>query len=114
LARPHEPRAERDVSTSDCSAAIETGNISEFCTTASSEDCGLLGDPSLRTERPRGWANPMLFESVGPSSWDLVNRYMDGSKSSYEKAKKGFAKVSLGQQGLLCPQRGAMEKTVHE
>jgi hypothetical protein len=87
----------------------------EFCMTSSSKkDYGLLGNPSLRTGRSRGWANSILFENCGGSSYDRVNRYMDGSKSSFEKGKRGLANVSLGHQGLLCPQWAAMEKTVHE
>jgi hypothetical protein len=44
---------------------------------------------------PRQWANPKLFEAIGPSFWDLVSKPVHGSKSSYKGVKRGCAKVPL-------------------
>jgi hypothetical protein len=39
--------------------------------------------------------NPELFEAVRPSFQDLKSKLVDGSKSSYQRAKRGYAKVSM-------------------
>ena len=38
--------------------------------------------------------NPELLEAVRPSFQDLESKLVDGSKSSYQRAKRGYAKVS--------------------
>ena len=53
-----------------------------------------LGYPSGRSERPALGVNPELFEAVRPSFQDLESKLVDGSKSSYQRAKRGYAKVS--------------------
>jgi hypothetical protein len=54
-----------------------------------------LGHPSGEANGPRQWANPKLFEALGPSFWDLVSKPVHGSKSSYKGVKRGYAKVSI-------------------
>jgi len=43
---------------------------------------------------PRQWANRKLFEALRSSFCDLGSKPADGSKGSYETARKGCAKVS--------------------
>jgi len=56
-----------------------------------------VGFPSQRPGEANGppWrANRKLFEAVRPSSCDLVSEPSDGSKTSYQRARRGSAKVS--------------------
>ena len=64
-----------------------------------------LGHPSLRavgcpsqrpdeTSGPPQWANRKLFEALRPSFCDLVSEHADGSKTSYHRARRGYAKMS--------------------
>jgi hypothetical protein len=39
------------------------------------------------------WANRKLFEAVRPSSCDLTSEHVDGSKTSYERVRRGYTKV---------------------
>ena len=45
--------------------------------------------------------NPELLEAVRPSFQDLESKLVDGSKSSYQRAKRGYAKVSFTTNNFL-------------
>jgi hypothetical protein len=56
-----------------------------------------VGFPSQRpgeTNGPPQWANRKLSETVRPSFCDLVSEHVDGSKISYQRARRDYAKVS--------------------
>jgi len=52
-----------------------------------------LGTHPGEVNGPRQRANRKLFEAVTPSFCDLVSTPVDGSKSSYKKARRGYVKV---------------------
>ncbi len=54
-----------------------------------------VGCPSQRpgeTNGPPQWENRKLFEAVRPSFCDLVSAHGDGSKTSYQRARRGYAR----------------------
>jgi len=66
--------------------------------------CAFGGTHPTEANGPLKRANPELFEAVRPSFQDLVSKTMDGSKSTYKKVKRGYAKLSL--QPII-PKNGA-------
>ena len=67
----------------------------ELCITPLIDNYVLLGAPIRpKWTGPLKRANPELFEAVRPSFQDLVSKAMDGSKSTYKKVKRGYAKLS--------------------
>ena len=83
--------------------------IWELCITPLIDNYVLLGAPIRpKWTGPLKRANPELFEAVRPSlalrftaCQNLVSKAMDGSKSTYEKVKRGYAKLSIRLQFLF-------------
>jgi hypothetical protein len=86
-----------------------TANSSEeLCITSESENYEVFGAPHPgEANGPPWWANRKLFEAVRPSSCDLVSKPVDGSKTSYQRARRGYAKVSLHMQSAQILSNGA-------
>ena len=55
-----------------------------------------LGYPPGEVNGPRQWANPEVFEALGPSFWDLVSEPIRWVKKLIGKSEKGLCK------GLEC------------
>ncbi len=53
-----------------------------------------LGTHPDEANGPLQRANRKLFEAVRPSSCDLVSKSVDGSKTLYQRARRGSAKIS--------------------
>jgi len=53
-----------------------------------------LGTHPGETNGPPQWANRKLFEAVRSSFCDLVSEHVDGSKTSYQRARRGYSKLS--------------------
>jgi hypothetical protein len=56
--------------------------------------CAFWGTHLDEVNGPRQWVNPALFEAIRPSLQDLVSKSVDGSKSSCNSVRRGYAKVS--------------------
>ncbi len=72
--------------------------LRELCITSESDNDEVFGAPiwAKRTAHLSGQIvlTPSGFEAVRPSFCDLVSEHVDGSKTSYQRAKRGYAKLS--------------------
>jgi hypothetical protein len=71
----------------------------ELCITSENDRYEVFGATHPgETNGPPQWVNRKLFEAVRPSFCDLVSEHADGSKISYQEARRGYAKGFSGWQ----------------